>query len=40
MKATKFILCLGALLTLNLVPIRSIAGNAGIEKIEVLQYDS
>lgn len=40
MKTTKFILCLGALLTLNLVPIHSIAGNAGIEKIEVLQYDS
>ena len=32
MKTTKFILCMGALLTLNLVPIRAIAGNAGMPR--------
>ena len=36
MKTTKFILCMGALLTLNLVPIRAIAGNAGIENGETV----
>ena len=36
MKITKFILCMGALLTLNLVPIRAIAGNAGIENGETV----
>lgn len=36
MKITKFILCMGALLTLNLAPIHAIAGNAGIENGEMV----
>ena len=36
MKTTKFILCMGALLTLNLAPIHAIAGNAGIENGETV----
>jgi len=36
MKITKFILCMGALLTLNLAPIHAIAGNAGIENGETV----